>query len=58
MARQNKPVKTKYPSVFSVIMDDGSENFIVRLATKVQGIAIKILLNFIVVNLQNLQVIN
>jgi len=54
MARQNKPVKTKYPSVFSVIMDDGSENFIVRLATKVQGIAIKILLNFIVVNLQNL----
>ena len=32
MARQNKPVKTKYPSVFSVTMDDGSENFIVRFS--------------------------
>ena len=34
MARQNKPIKTKYPSVFSVTMDDGSENFIVRFSYK------------------------
>ena len=34
MARQNKPIKTKYPSVFSVTMNDGSENFIVRFSYK------------------------
>jgi len=34
MARQNKPIKTKYPSVFSVLMDDGSENYIVRFNYK------------------------
>jgi|GEM_PF-5122283 len=34
MARQHKPIKTEFSSVFSVIMEDGSENFIVRFSYK------------------------
>jgi len=34
LARHNKPVKTKYKSVFSVEMDNGNVNYIVRFSYK------------------------
>ena len=34
MARQNKPIKTTYPSIYSVLMEDGTKNFIARFSYK------------------------